>query len=181
MYETEINQPTELSDQIPAEVALLLAESRGTVVERTVLPWSEHCTECVWPSCYTTCDLYSPREDGRCRRFVDGMVRVECPDAPNSYLLKIRFKRWGKLWSPGTVRLHATEQAERLELRDFHLATWVHRLPAPARMRGAVAGMRYGFKKKAASRPSAGEALPSCLLLEVYNPQADVTQLSLTL
>ena len=181
MYETEANDKIDSGHDLPQDVLAKFGELKGKIVARTVLSWSEHCTECVWPTCYTTCDLYSPREDGRCRRFVDGMVRVECPDAPNSYLLKIRFKRWGKLWSPGTVRLHATEQAERLEVRDYRFGTWLHRLPAPARMRGAVAGIRYGFKKKAVSRPSAGEALPTCLLLEVYNPQADVTQLSLTL
>src|ERR1700685_4599726 len=141
MYETEANTEIKSSAEIPAEVRRSFEHLRAAIHSRTVLPWSEHCTECVWPTCYTTCDLYSPREDGRCRRFVDGMVRVECPDAPNSYLLKIRFKRWGKLWSPGTVRLHATEQAERLEVRDYRFGTWLHRLPAPARMRGAVAGI----------------------------------------
>lgn len=112
---------------------------------------------------------------------MDGMVRVECPNAPNSYLLKIRFKRWGKLWSPGSVRLHATVEAERLELRDYRLGTLLHQLPAPSRMRGALAGMRYGFKKRVAGRPTDSETLPTSLLLEVYNPQACDTQLSLTL
>ena len=31
---------------------------------RTVLPWGEHCTECAWPTCYTTCDLYEARPGG---------------------------------------------------------------------------------------------------------------------
>src|ERR1700721_1098410 len=119
MYETEANHKTVSGHEIPKDIEQQFGGLSNVVLSRTVLPWSEHCTECVWPTCYTTCDLYSPREDGRCRRFVDGMVRVECSDAPNSYLLKIRFKRWGKLWSPGTVRLHATDQAGRLEMRDF--------------------------------------------------------------
>src|ERR1700678_2799336 len=129
MYETEINQPTELSDQIPAEVALLLAESRGTVVERTVLPWSEHCTECVWPSCYSTCELYSPREDGRCRRFVDGMARIDCQEALNSYLLKITFKRWAKLWTPGNIHLRSVAHARQIENRDFYIGSVLYQLP----------------------------------------------------
>ena len=140
-------------------------ESRSKIVERTrsIVEESITGTECVWPTCYTTCDLYSPREDGRCRRFIDGMVRVECPDAPNSYLLKIRFKRWGKLWSPGTVRLHATDQAERLEVRDYRFGTWLHRLPAPARMRGAVAGMRCALQEVGCqtSPVKSREALPN--------------------
>ena len=181
MYETEANYKIDSSHDIPRNVLEKFGELKGKIVARTVLSWSEHCTECVWPTCYSTCDLYSPREDGRCRRFMDGMVRVECPDAPNSYLLKIRFKRWGKLWSPGSVRLHATVEAERLELRDYRLGTLLHQLPAPSRMRGALAGMRYGFKKRVAGRPTDSETLPTSLLLEVYNPQACDTQLSLTL
>src|ERR1700733_9771887 len=123
MYETEANRKTESQECIPAEVLQRFTESKTSVLRRSALPWSEHCTECVWPSCYSTCDLYSPREDGKCRRFIDGMIRVDCPVAPNSYLLKIRFKRWGKLWSPGNVRLRSIAQAERLEQRDYRIGT----------------------------------------------------------
>jgi len=181
VYETEANYKIDSSHDVPRDVLEEFGELKGKIVARTVLSWSEHCTECVWPTCYSTCDLYSPREDGRCRRFIDGMVRVECPGAPNSYLLKIRFKRWGKLWSPGSVRLHTTVQAERLERWDYRLGTMLYRLPVSSGIRGAVAGKRYGFKKKIASRPTDSETLPTSLLLEVYNPQAGDTQLSLTL
>src|ERR1700683_1746565 len=101
MYETEANRRQESREQIPVEIAARFRELKenGTLGERTGLPWSEHCTECVWPTCYTTCDLYSSREDGRCRRFADGMVRIDCAEALNSYVLKIRFKQWGKLWT----------------------------------------------------------------------------------
>src|SRR6202035_3732967 len=102
---------------------------RDSILERTVLPWSEHCTECVWPTCYSTCDLYSPREDGRCRRFVDGMVRIECPTAINQYLLKIRFKRWGKLWTPGNLRLQTGQKAAKIEKRDYRIGTTLYQLP----------------------------------------------------
>src|ERR1700742_5408988 len=111
MYETEANVRTESSAQLPPDVIASFGELRGKVVARTVLPWSEHCTECAWPTCYTTCDMYSPREDGRCRRFVDGMVRIDCPTAFNGYLIKIRFKQWGKLWTPGNLNLHSIARA----------------------------------------------------------------------
>src|ERR1700691_1948740 len=140
MYETEVNQKTESSDSLPSDIVSALAELKGRVLARTVLPWSEHCTECVWPTCYTTCDLYSPREDGRCRRFADGMVRVECPEAVNSYLLKIRFKRWGKLWTPGNVRLHSADQAGRLEKRDYRIGSGLQRFPLPSLVKSAVTG-----------------------------------------
>jgi hypothetical protein len=76
MYETESNAKVEPLPPLPAEVLLQLEELKKNVELCTVLPWSEHCTECVWPTCYSTCDLYEPREDGRCRRFIDGMVRI---------------------------------------------------------------------------------------------------------
>src|SRR5580698_7520537 len=123
MYETEANQSIEGPDQIPDEVRRAFAHLRGRIRSRTVLPWSEHCTECVWPTCYTTCDLYSPLQDGRCRRFADGMVRIESPSAANSCVLKIRFKRWGKLWTPGNIRLHNAAKAERLEARDYRIGS----------------------------------------------------------
>ena len=148
MYETEANHRAESSEEIPADVVKRFGELNGKVLARTVLPWSEHCTECVWPTCYSTCDLYSPREDGRCRRFADGMVRVECPPAINSYLLKIQFKRWGKLWSPANVRLHSTAQAKRIELKDYRFGAALYQLPVPPRIRAIVAGKRYSFRKK---------------------------------
>src|SRR5260370_41019803 len=54
MYETEVNHKVETSSQIPGDVISALAESKDKILARTVLPWSEHCTECVWPTCYTT-------------------------------------------------------------------------------------------------------------------------------
>jgi len=181
MYETEANHKLESGSQIPAEVVSALAELKGKVLARTALPWSEHCTECVWPTCYSTCDLYAPREDGRCRRFTDGMVRVECPAAVNSYLLKIRFKRWGKLWTPANVRLHSAAQAERLERRDYRIGSVLYQLPVPATVKTALKGKRYSYKKRVANRLAESNGLPSSFLLECYNPQPYGIRLSLTM
>jgi FkbH-like protein len=181
MYETEANHKVESCSQIPSEVVSALAELKGKILGRTVLPWSEHCTECVWPTCYSTCDLYSPREDGRCRRFSDGMVRVDCPETLNSYLLKIRFKRWGKLWSPGSVRLHSSAQAERLERRDYRIGTVLYQLPISPGVKATVTGKRYSFKKRIASRSADSANLPTSFLLECYNPESHAVRLSLTL
>jgi FkbH-like protein len=179
MYETEANHKVETQDQIPAEVMRSFEHLRGRIQSRTVLPWGEHCTECVWPTCYTTCDLYSPREDGRCRRFADGMVRIESPSAVNSYLLKIRFKRWGKLWTPGNVRLNPAERAERLEKRDYRIGSTLQRMPSLIKIKATTT--RYAFKKKMANSASDSRELPTCFLVECYNPEAHEVQLSLTM
>ena len=181
MYETEANHKVESSSLIPSDVATALGELKGRILERTVLPWSEHCTECVWPTCYSTCDLYSPREDGKCRRFSDGMVRVDCPTALNSYLLKIRFKKWAKLWSPGNVRLHPVARAEKLERRDYRVGTVLYQLPMPPRIKAAITGKRYSFKKRLASRSVQSDDWPTSFLLECYNPESHDVRLSFTL
>jgi FkbH-like protein len=181
MYETEANRYKESSDQIPAEVIAQFGELKRAPIERTVLPWSEHCTECVWPTCYSTCDLYSAREDGKCRRFVHGMVRIDCPEALNSYVLKITFKRWGKLWTPGNIRLRSPENALAIERRDYRIGTFLYQLPAPTSVKGIVTGKRYGLKKRLAYRATTSELVPSSFLLECYNPGTRSVPLSLTI
>jgi FkbH-like protein len=181
MYESEANSILESPAQIPAEVMRCFEHLGGKLRLRTVLPWSEHCTECVWPTCYSTCDLYSPRPDGGCRRFADGMVRIESQTAANSYILRIRFKRWGKLWTPGNIRLHSAERAERLEKRDYRIGRALQRLPVPSLVKIKATTKRYGFKKRMATAASTGEEFPTCFLLECYNPQPRHVRLSLTM
>jgi FkbH-like protein len=181
MYETEANRGKESVASIPAEIISQFRELKDFVLGRTVLPWSEHCTECVWPTCYSTCDLYSPREDGRCRRFSEGMVRIDCVEALNSYLLKIRFKRWGKLWTPGNIRLLSTHDALRLERRDYRIGTTLYQLPVPASVKTFATHKRYSFKKRAAYRASGGNCLPTAFVLECYNPSTRPIRLSLTM
>ncbi len=181
MYEAEANNRIEPASQIPSEVLSAFAQVDGKVLGRTLLPWSEHCTECVWPTCYATCDLYSPREDLRCRRFVDGMVRIDCPASLNSYLLKIRFKRWGKLWAQGNFRLYPLSQAAARERRDYRIGQTLVQLPLPAGLKRVVTDKRYSFKKRMAKRGVPQGEPPSSFLLECYNPQDQVIALSLTI
>src|ERR1035437_4601141 len=149
MYETEANREVEMIRQIPAEVIREFRDFREKIVSRTLIPWGEHCTECVWPTCYTTCDLYAARRDGRCRRFTEGMVRVPCPEALNSYLLKISFKRWAKLWSAANLKLYSVKAADGAERRDLRMAEYIHLLPVTA-LRNTIAQKRYSLKKRKA-------------------------------
>jgi FkbH-like protein len=181
MYETEANIKKESLEQIPSEIATQFRELTDTITQRTVLPWSEHCTECVWPTCYSTCDLYSPRADGRCRRFSDGMVRIDCPESPNSYILKIRFKRWGKLWTPGNTMLRTMHNAMRIERRDYRIGSALYQLPLPRSVKSLASQKRYSLKKRMARQESTGEMPPTSFVLECYNPSAEALQLSLTM
>jgi FkbH-like protein len=181
MYETEANFSATPPETAPYELAAGFAGLRTNILARTVLSWSEHCTECVWPTCYTSCDLYSPREDGRCRRFIDGMVRVDCPSSVNGYLLKIRFKQWGKLWTPGNLALRTLPKASRIEQRDYRFGTVLHQIPLPAPVRHLIAGKRYGIKKRLASRTSTSNEAPTTFVLECHNPTEAPVALSLTI
>jgi len=180
MYETEINHKIESASEAPAECMKLFKEVKNGVIARTLIPWGEHCTECGWPSCYSTCDLYVPREDLKCRRFVDGMVRVDCDGAFNGYLLKIRFKRWGKLWARGNFRLYPLSKADQVERRDHRIGIAIQYLPNALKRKTAV--KRYVFKKRLASRATADERqLPTGFLLECFNPGKEKVRLSLTI
>jgi FkbH-like protein len=181
MYEVEANSLTEPLEQIPLSARPAFAELRGQIIARTVLPWSEHCTECAWPTCYTTCDLYAPREDGRCRRFVDGMVRIECPDSVNGYLVKIRFKRWGKLWTPGSLKMKSIDDALKQERRDYRVGTILHQVSLPAPVKRFAVTKRYSFKKRVAGRRGHSETKPTCLVLECVNPSEQTVSLTLSL
>jgi len=112
MYEAEVNNSIESIDSLPPDIRRRFAEFRDQIVARTTLPWGEHCTECVWPTCYTTCELYSPRTDGACRQFVDGMVRIDHKEGLSPYLLKLRFKGWAKLWTVGNLHLRPLSKAD---------------------------------------------------------------------
>lgn len=82
---------------------------------QTIRPtwWSEHCVECSEPLCFTTCNHYEKRCDGKCRRFKNGIICNE------SQLFKdfissaeISFKEWGKLETvifPGMTTLEKVE------------------------------------------------------------------------
>jgi FkbH-like protein len=180
MYESESNTSTASDREIPADVIARFAESRTMVARRSLIPWGEHCTECVWPTCYSSCDLYRPRLDGRCRRFVEGMVRIECPASLNGYLLKITFKPWAKLWSTANTHLRTLAQADKLEARDRRLATGIGMLPVAA-LKAEVMRKRYAWKKRQARAPSVRGELPTCLVVECYNPEPAAVGVTLTI
>jgi FkbH-like protein len=181
MYETESNRKVESIDQISPDAITAFVSLVGKIEMRTLLPWSEHCTECVWPTCYTTCDLYSPREDGRCRRFVDGMVRIECPEASNGYLLKIRFKQWGKLWTPASLSLHSSAEAAQIERKDHRLGAVLYNLPLPNPLKKLAVTKRYSWKKRQAAKGTLNDSLPTAFLCECYNPADKSVDLSFTI
>src|SRR6266849_3142965 len=70
----------------------------------SILAWSEHCVESAIPQCYSTCDLYDPRTDGKCRRFTFGIFRNRSLRTWLPYTVEVDFRLISHLWSKGNVR-----------------------------------------------------------------------------
>jgi FkbH-like protein len=181
MYESEINRKSEGAEQVPPDIWKAFSASREMVSMRTVLPWGEHCTECAAPACFSSCDLYEARPGGKCRRFTDGMVRIDSTATLNGYILKIRFKRWGMLWADGNTRLYPSAEAQQIETRDYRIGTAIQTLLWPAGLRFHASRKRYIHKKVQAQQAAPSVVKPSSFMVECYNPGETTIKLSLTL
>lgn len=73
--------------------------------DRAPLLWGEHCTECAAPDCYSSCSLYDPRPDGRCRRFEFGALPNRQFPSTGSAAAEIKFRRWARLMAKGNTLL----------------------------------------------------------------------------
>jgi FkbH-like protein len=180
MYETEVNHGVESIDALPAAIVGRFAEMGAQLCLRTTLPWGEHCTECNFPICYTSCELYSPRTDGACRLFINGAVRIDCRDAVNSYLLKIQFKQWGKLWTVGNLALSSCGEALRKERANLRVGAIARGVPLPSPIRRRVLSKVNYLRRRSAEEATASAESPDCFLLECYNPNPRTIALTLS-
>jgi FkbH-like protein len=178
MYEAEVNFGKEPITSLPKEIREKFNEFRASVVARTTLPWGEHCTECVWPSCYTTCDLYEKRTDGACRQFVGPAVRLDNDQGLNPYILKLRFKRWAKFWTVGNIDLKTLSTAETEERKNIAVGALARNLPLPSPIKSRVLGKINYRRRVAAENASGAKDRPDCFLLECYNPGTDPVHLT---
>jgi FkbH-like protein len=182
MYETEITTKTAALQELPANIIGDFSGSRPNITHRSLISWAEHCTECTMPSCFSTCDYYSPRDDLKCRRFEEGIVGIELPEGIVSHLMKITFRMWGKLEGKGTTILHSTDQARKHEQKDFNLSTLQHKLPLPYNLEILAGRLRSKLKSpKSPSDPDTQSQNPNCFILEIYNPDQGIVSISLTL
>lgn len=94
---------------------------------RVLLLWEEHCVECAAPACYSTCDLYTPTPNGKCRRFEGGIL--ELPAQPHS-LAHIRYRKWGKLEARGNAGLLVDAEVDKLERRFRSMSRLLNRVGA---------------------------------------------------
>src|SRR5882672_3178287 len=106
MFELNHYDPREHEQPVTLAAGEGLEPAR--ITHRSLLYWCEHCVECAAPACYQTCDLYSPRRDGHCRRFQYGIYQGPAG-------AEITFKKWAKLETTGSVRMFSGSGATRAE------------------------------------------------------------------
>jgi len=109
------------------------------------------------------------------------MVRIDHPAAPNGYLLKISFKRWGKLWTPGSSHLLSLEEAAAAEKWDRRLGNTLVTIALPQPLKTFVSGKRYSYKKRVARRHAANGDRPTSFVIECFNPNDATIDLTFVL
>lgn len=137
------------------------------------------------PACYSTCDLYSPRPDGKCRRFVQGIETVPLAEHPQGYVAKVAFKQWGQLMAYGNTRLIPVADASAIEARVRRVEILAAGVPGAsisvAARQGIPSRVASRWKQRVSNRAGTPlAASPDCLLVEVFNPGSRVVGLSLT-
>ncbi len=179
MYESEVNNIISNGEEIPEIILEKFRSFRKEIEYKSILPWSEHCIECVWPTCYSSCSLYDPRKDGKCRRFIDGMIRIPISKTNEDYILKITFKKWGKLFSQGTSELLSNTEARKRERSDYRIGQLMQKIPGPSSIKKRLYQKRYGVKNKRAKREISNQ-IPNVFVAEIYNPLERVINATLT-
>jgi len=183
MFEIEVTHDRLTASSLPPEVRDRFLESRS-ITHLSDINWEEHCTECAWPQCYTSCDLYNPRNDGNCRRTINGFSPLLDTQVFGGYVVCVKFRRWASLTASCRLALRSVDQVARTELRLNSIALTASRIPKF----GAIIG-RPGLPSRAARRlkklslataSARGELVePNCFLMEVYNPSDKTVPLSL--
>lgn len=184
MYEVEIEHAwLSADDCFPSDVKATFAEPR-TLTHVTAVQFEEHCTECAWPACYTSCALYNPRNDGNCRRTIDGFSPVVDAPVLGGHVVRVRFKRWANITGRCRLPLLPVDKAQREEWFLNKLASVATSMPRLGTAIGhpGLASRAVRRAKKAYIRTGgrADDGLPpDYFLLETYNPSDQAVKLSL--
>ncbi len=153
---------------------------RPAIARKSFLFWGEHCVECAAPACYSTCSLYQPRADGRCRRFEYGIF--ENAHVNGRSAAELVFKQWAQLGTRGNVRLERVDRIARREKWIRRLVPVVDKLGAlmwqvtrDHRFRESTQRLLERYCRSLHERATKSDR-PDCFLFEVYNPAPDTVR-----
>jgi FkbH-like protein len=176
MFELEVNHATYTKSQIPIEILQAFSSNLPIYPAVSVFQWEEHCTECAMPQCYSTCDLYESRNDGKCRRFTEGIATINDLAHKNG-IVKITFKKWGSLMATGYLEIVDSETADHTEKNALKAAKIANTVPddklSILGRRSISSRMARRYKRKTLEKTiinSDTSLTPDFFLLELYNP-----------
>ena len=185
MFEFEAGFTIAPISELPHEVLSRFAETGRLVAYRSMIRWTEHCSECAMPACYTTCEFYNPRPDMKCRRFRDGFVALHADNAAVDSIMRVTFRKWAKLEGSGSTRLLTKACAVRSERRDTGFSHMLHAAPLPFAVRMHAIRMVKSLGNRTRQRILADRAngstslTPNRFVIEAYNPGEAVLPLRL--
>ncbi len=174
MFELDKYDP-KLHSETPASSARDYAPA-DDVDAIAFLNWGEHCVECAAPACYSSCDLYQPRSDMRCRRFAFGAYKNPSFRSMRGYGVEISFKKWAKIEAFGDTAVHPVNSVlrwERMIEAGAPVANVVGHLVKRATGHRLWDELTYTVAEKITRKLHArGGSGPQAeaFLLEVYNP-----------
>ncbi|MES9865568.1 MAG: HAD-IIIC family phosphatase [Candidatus Thiodiazotropha sp. LLP2] len=183
MFELEANHDNLAADAIPDDIRRQFQSRDQEIRGYTVLPWEEHCTECAMPECYQTCDLYEPRNDGKCRRFIGGISPIK---GTSRQIVGVAFKRWGQLMAYANLNMTPFKTASRVEKLVSAFDMFISIIPdkrisfkgRPSLTTRIERRLKQVLAKNGYLKDSSA-GLPEHFLMEVFNPNPDNINLSL--
>jgi FkbH-like protein len=187
MYELEIAHTDRSAETLSAEQRQHFHDADADIVAFSLIPWEEHCTECAMPACFTTCDLYEARPDGKCRRFAYGMKPIYGVPSLQGYVVKIQFKRWAQLMAYANTRMVPLTRLRSVESTLSAVDRGVASLPGSglsiAGRRNIPARMQRRLKQWTSRSGlfADAETRPDYFLVEVFNPDVAACQMTLRL
>ena len=149
---------------LPAEIAERFEALSTQIVSRSTFLWGEHCTECGFPDCYSSCSFYTPRQDYHCRRFENGLQTAK---AGARALTSVTFKMWGKMEAEGPVSILTRANADQREAAHARKSTLIDKLPVSQAIRNKLA-WRVNTRAQAGGTDTG--IPPSAFIIEAYMP-----------
>lgn len=175
MFEREIYSDNH-SNQDDCSLSEKFCSPNKDFTHKTTLNWSEHCSECTMPSCFSTCGFYTPRPDFKCNRFKGG---ISFQQDRNKTILDITFKKWGKLEASGHFKMSSKNSFLFFEKLDRFVNSTIKLLPLSLDFKNRVRNKLYKFKNS----KDRGEHIVTsdAFLVEVANPSNIEQALNLTI
>ena len=170
MYESDIYDKEITSENFPDIMLDKIMRLREILSGRSLIRWSEHCTECAYPECYKSCSLYSPREDGKCARFTNGFEKLQFGKKFSDYFLKIGFKRWGKLSGVFSGELFGGEKAETYEYKNLKRSRFIKSFSKDFFRKQLQIGYASYFHLNEQKNSFREDLVPDYFLIEYYYP-----------